>query len=62
MEMLMHSRQNPLQGPCGNSVYECLHPSNGLPMKFLIRWRDEQLIMGENYSTIGGEYGAVKKH
>lgn len=62
MEMLMHPRQNPLQGPCGNSIYECLHPWNDLPMQFLTHWRDEQLIMGEKYSTIRGEYGTVSKH
>lgn len=62
IEMVMHSQQKYLRGPCGNSVYECLHLWNNFPTKFFTHWQDEQLIRGENYSAIEGEYGTVRMH
>lgn len=50
-----------IQGPCGNSTYQPLSPTNTYECASLIsRISDEQLIVEERYSTISGCFGTVR--
>jgi hypothetical protein len=59
--MYINSLQKNIQGPCGNSTYECLSPLNESQSKFISQWNDEQLIVGQVYSRINGCFGKVRK-
>lgn len=54
------SPEKTIEGPCGNSLYECLNSFKDFPRKYLPHWQDEQLIIGENYSVNGGKHGTVR--
>ncbi len=56
VEMYISSIQKNIQGPCGNSTYECLSSLHECPSP---RWNSEQLIIGQAYSTMSGNYGKV---
>jgi len=49
-----------IQGPCGNNTYECLSKLNDYQSMFISHWKDEQLIIGQIYSTINGYFGTVR--
>jgi hypothetical protein len=57
--MFVSSIQKNIQGPCGNNAYECLDSMNEFEPMDIPRWNDEQLIIGQAYSTISGSYGRV---
>jgi len=54
------TEQITLQGPCGNNTYQCLSKLNDYQSMFITHWKDEQLIIGQIYSTINGYFGTVK--
>jgi hypothetical protein len=58
VEIYISSVQKDIQGPCGNSTYECLSSMNEVVIP---RWNYEQLIIGQAYSTISGVHGMVRK-
>jgi hypothetical protein len=49
-----------IQGPCGNSTYECLSKLDESQLMFIPYLNDEQLILGQVYSTINGCFGTVR--
>ncbi|CAF3569586.1 unnamed protein product [Adineta steineri] len=48
-----------IQGPCGNSIYECLLPLNDLSSIIIPHVNEEQLTVEQLYSTRNGSYGTV---
>ncbi len=60
VDMYIDSLWKNIQGPCGNSTYECLLPLKDSQLMMRPCWKDEQLIVGQVYSTMNGCFGTVR--
>ena len=59
VDMYIDSNQKSIQGLCGNSTYECTNLLDKIPSIVTPCWKNEQIIIGQNYSKPKGEFGIV---